>query len=200
MTDVDVSADELADAAGSAARLPTDAEAQTIASLTQAIADQEDSITHFEECLKRAKEALRNLTERDLPAKLTLLGISKFTLTNGTEVSLKPFSAVSILKGEEERALDWLRGHGGADIIKNTVAVEFGRGEDEDAATLAASLREQGMPVVQKVNVNYQTLNAWARVELAKGRGLDTQHFSVYAGQKAVIKVAKPRGDTQERG
>ena len=78
------------------------------------------------------------------------------------------------------------------------MAVEFGRGEDEDAATLAASLREQGMPVVQKVNVNYMTLNAWARVELARGRGLDAQYFSVYAGQKAVVKVAKPRGDTPQ--
>lgn len=196
MTD-DLSADDLAAAseAAAGARLPTDAELLAISQLAERVLAGERWITRLELKLKEAKELYKELTERDLPARLTALGMARFTLTDGTEIGLRPFSAVSIIKGSEPQALDWLRQNGGADIIKNTVAVEFGRGEDEDADQLAATLREQGMPVVQRTNVHFQTLNAWARVELSKGRGLDAQLFSVFAGQKAVIKQPKSAGE-----
>lgn len=74
---------------------------------------------------------------------MTGLGIKKFTLGDGSEITIKDVVQASlpsrgaILKaqGDERdalidrnhRALDWMRANGGEAIIKNNISVDFGK-------------------------------------------------------------------------
>ena len=61
------------------------------------------------------------------------MNLQKFTLTDGSEISVKPIYAASIPKDRRDEAFQWLRDHEFGDLVKNNVTVTFGRGEDETA-------------------------------------------------------------------
>lgn len=200
MSDGDVSDELLGDHLAEAEQ-PTDAGLATLRALCERVLKTEREIAATEADLKLQKEKLRELTERELPEKMVALGVSRYVLTDGTEVQLKPFSAVGIKKDEDseeplELAFGVLRQVGGADLIKNVVAVEFGRGEDEQARELVSHLKELGHEPTQKRSVNYQTLNAWFREKLRADQlfRLPEEAFTCFVGQ--VAKLKKPKRST----
>jgi hypothetical protein len=177
----------------------TDAQAITVEnnSLT-AIADLakqalllEKDIEELETTLAEKKESLRNLTDERIPDALKEIGMSKFQMTDGSEIEVKPFYSASIPVDRRGEAYEWLRSHGFDDIIKNTVSVQFGRGEDDAAGDLINSIRNQGLLPEQAEKIESQTLKAWVREMVEKGTDFPTELFGAYTGFKAKIKRAK---------
>jgi hypothetical protein len=105
-------------------------------------------------------------------------------------LSKKPFYSASIKEENRAEAYEWLRDNGYDDIIKNTVSVRFGRGEDQLCDTLLNLLREQNYPVEQAQKIEPQTLKAWVREQVERGSEFPTELFGAYIGQKATIKSA----------
>ena len=103
---------------------------------------------------------------------------------------IKAFYGASIKDENRAQAYEWLRANGFDDIIKNTVSVRFGRGEDELCDTLLNILREKNYPVEQAQKVEPQTLKAWVREMVERGNVFPTNLFGAYIGQKATIKTA----------
>ena len=163
----------------------------SVAEMARAIRVKEDQIAGLEAQLKETKKELLKLTDEDLPAMLQELGLSKFTLDDGSNVEVKPTYGASIKVDNRPAAFEWLREHGYDDIIKNTVACSFGRGEDDRASAFAAFAEKEGYFAEQKTEVHPQTLRAFVKERVEAGDEFPMELFGAYVGQRAVIKRSK---------
>jgi len=158
----------------------------------QAILIEKD-IEDLEATLAEKKEALRNLTDERIPDALKEIGMKSFEMDDGSEIEVKPFYSASIPADRRGEAYEWLRAHGFDDIIKNTVSVQFGRGEDDAAGDLINVIRKQGLLPEQAEKIESQTLKAWVREMVEQGTEFPTELFGAYTGLKAKIKRAKSK-------
>ena len=84
--------------------------------------------------------------------------------------------------------MNWLRDNGHEDLIKNTISVNFGRGEDESASKLREALNNEGSSYTDKTGVHSQTLKAFVREQVESGQNLPLDLLGVFIGQKTTIK------------
>ena len=164
---------------------------QTVAEIARKIRDEEEYISSLESDLKKAKKGLLKLTDEDLPTMLTEIGLSSMKLDDGSEVSVKQTYGASILVDNRPAAYEWLREKGYDDIIKNTVACQFGRGEDDKAASFKAFAEKEGHYAEQKTEIHPQTLRAFVKERVENGDDFPMELFGAYVGQRAVIKRSK---------
>lgn len=163
----------------------------TVAGVARAIRDKEQEISALEQKLKDEKKALLKLTDEELPTMLAEIGLTSMKLDDGSEVTVKPTYGASILVDNRPAAYDWLRDHGYDDIIKNTVACAFGRGEDDQASAFKAFAETQGYVAEQKTEIHPQTLRAFVKERVESGDEFPMELFGAYVGQRAVVKRSK---------
>lgn len=149
----------------------------------------EHEMDQLEATLKERKESYRKITEEALPEAMAELGLQSFVMDDGSKIDIKPFYSATISAERRAEAYEWLRQRGFDDIIKNTVSVRFGRGEDELCTRLLDLLRQQGYPSEQVEKIEPMTLKAWVKEQVERGAELPTELFGVYIGQKATIKT-----------
>jgi len=163
----------------------------TVAGMARAIRDKEQEVAALEQKLKDEKKALLQLTDEELPTMLAEIGLTSMKLDDGSEVTVKPTYGASILVDNRPAAYDWLREHGHDDIIKNTVACAFGRGEDDQASAFKAFAEKQGYYAEQKTEIHPQTLRAFVKERVESGDEFPMELFGAYIGQRAVVKRSK---------
>jgi hypothetical protein len=166
----------------------SDEQVSGIAGLARRAKLLEKEIAELEEALSERNDQYRKLTEQTIPEAMAESGMKKFVMEDGSSIDIKPYYGASIAKARQSEAYQWLRDHGFDDIIKNTVSVRFGRGEDELSARLLNLLGANGYPFEQAQKIEPQTLKAWVKERVEKGEVVDTELFGVFIGQKAVIK------------
>src|SRR5215468_10641254 len=110
----------------------------------QALVEVREKIERLERELVEAKQERKDLEELVLPpiflqAKQTIVG-----LPNGTQAKKSLFAYARLAKDGPKRhaMLDWLVAVGEQDVIKPTLAVEWGRGEYEVAKKVYEDLRK----------------------------------------------------------
>ena len=167
-----------------------DDELTSVADLAKKAISLEAEIDDLEKMLAERKESLRNLTDERIPDALKEIGMLKFTMDDGSVIEVKPFYSASIPADRRCEAYEWLRAHGYDDIIKNTVSVQFGRGEDDAAGELINTIRQQGLLPEQAEKIESMTLKAWVREMTEKGTEFPSDLFGAYTGFKAKIKRA----------
>ena len=163
----------------------------SVAALARQIRDKEERIQGLEETLKDEKKALLKLTDEEMPAMLAEIGISSFSLDDGSTVEVKQTYGASILVDNRPAAYEWLRDNGYDDIIKNTVLCQFGRREDDLASAFAAFAQQQGYVPEQKTEIHPQTLRAFVKERVEEGDAFPMELFGAWVGQRAVIKRSK---------
>ena len=185
---------EMASDAGSTAdkidRLEDD-QLDSIANLANNATNLEQIIVTTEELLKEQKRALYKITDEQLPEALETMGLQKFTLMDGAEISVKPVYGASIPKNRKEEAFKWLRDNDFGDLVKNNVTVTFGRGEDGDAKTFINLCGMRGYTPSQLEKVEPMTLKAWLRERVEAGDAVPLDLFGAYISQRATIKRSK---------
>ena len=163
----------------------------TVAGMARAIRDKEKAINDLEQKLKDEKKALLKMTDEDLPTMLAEIGLSSMKLDDGSEVTVKQTYGASILVDNRPAAYDWLREHGYDDIIKNTVACTFGRGEDDKASAFKAFAEKEGYLAEQDTGIHHSTLRAFVKERVENGDDFPMELFGAYVGQRAIIKRGK---------
>lgn len=159
-----------------------------LAKLAKRAKTLEKEISELEEVTKERKDQLRKLTEQTIPEALAETGMSSFKMDDGSSIEVKAFYSASIPAARKAEAYEWLREHGYDDIIKNTISVRFGRGEDELSSRLMNLLGEQGYPAQQAEKIEPMTLKAWVKEQVERGNEFPSELFGAYIGQKATIK------------
>ena len=86
-----------------------------------------------------------------------------------------------------ESAYNWLRENGLADIIKNEVAVQFGKGEDNKAEQLLTLAEQEGYEPTQKQKVEPMTLKALFRERVEAGLDMPSQLFNIFIKDQTKI-------------
>ncbi len=162
-----------------------------VSRLANDAANLEREITNAEQLLKDKKVALRKITDEQLPEILEAMGLQKFTLTDGSEISVNPLYTASIPVGLKEEAFQWLRDHKFGDIVKNNVTVSFGVGEDETAKDFVSLCDSQGFAPSQSEKVEPSTLRGWLRERVEAGDPVPLYLFGAYIAQRATIKRSK---------
>ena len=160
----------------------------SVAELARDIRNQEDTIRDLEEKLKTEKKLLLKLSDEDLPAILDELGLQSFKLDDGSEVTVKSTYGATIRLDDREQAYDWLRQNEYDDIIKNTVSVQFGRGEDEKAKEFKELAENNRYAADQKTEIHPQTLRAFIKERVEAGDEFPMQLFGAWVGRRASIK------------
>jgi 16S rRNA C1402 N4-methylase RsmH len=100
---------------------------QTLASYCQELQQKEDEISSLEAQIKKKKEEADKISSEIIPNMLADLGLSSLKLADGSSIDVRKSYNCTIKKDEMESAYNWLRENGLADIIKNEVAVQFGK-------------------------------------------------------------------------
>ena len=166
----------------------SDTQITGIAALARRAKSLEKDIEDQETTLKGLKDELRKLTEETIPEALSEMGMSSFRMEDGSAIEVKQFYSGSISEARRAEAFQWLRDHGFDDIIKNTVSVRFGRGEEELCQRLVGLLGTQGFRSEQAEKVEPSTLKAWVRERVERGEEFPMELFGAFIGKKAVIK------------
>jgi hypothetical protein len=148
-------------------------------------------IQQMEDNLKSAKRGLEEVSGQLLPAALQEYGLSELTMADGSKISVQTVISASISKERQPDAHDWLRDHGHGDLIKNTVSVTFGRGQDDAAKDVVRVLQSNGLDPEQKEAVHPSTLKAFVKEQIEKGSEIPSETFGIFIGQKTVIKKGK---------
>tara|TARA_R100001460_G_scaffold20093_1_gene41795 strand:+ start:1371 stop:1949 length:579 start_codon:yes stop_codon:yes gene_type:complete len=164
---------------------------QSVANLAIAVRDKEALISELEGKLKEQKRELLKLTDEDLPALLLELGITKFELEDGSKIEVRPTYGAHIKAENKPAAFEWLRDNEFGDIIKNTVACNFGRGEDGAAYRFIEAAQKMGYSPEQKTDVHPSTLKAWVKERVEQGEEFPMELFGAFVGQRATIKRGK---------
>ena len=127
------------------------------------------------------------LENSEIPDALLEAGLTEIRTVDGLKVSTKMFVG-SIPPERRGDVYTWLEDHGHGDVIKRSVTVQFGKGEEEVAAAASELLKENGLVPVEKMDVHYQTFSSLMKELAGKGLSVPLNDWGVYYGQKAVIK------------
>ena len=152
------------------------------AKLNQKVRAAEDEVR----TLKRKRDSyLYDL----IPAKMREVGMDKVEV-KGNTVSLHPFVSATMPKDpmEKQVALQHLRSVGAGDFVKNTVSVNFGLRQDNEAKSFEADLHDRGLEPESKTWVEPMTLKKLIRERVEGNQEIDLELFNAYIGTVAKIK------------
>ena len=164
---------------------------RSMAEVARAIRDKEAEIESLEKTLKARKEALRKQSEEELPSMMAEIGVNSFELDDGSKVSVRDLYGGHISVATRDAAYVWLRENGFDDIIKNTLSIVFGRGEDQKADHLMKILEGHGLLPEQNTGIHPSTLKAWIKERMEAGDEFPMDLFGAYIGQRAIIKRSR---------
>ena len=126
-----------------------------------------------------------------LPAAMDEIGMSEFTMTDGSKIVVQLITRASIPKDKEDAAFAWLRSHNADSLIKREVSLSFGKGQDKRAVEIISSLRKMGMDPKDKQAVAWNTLTAWVKEQLANGADLPRDLLGIWNGRRVKITQAQ---------
>ena len=165
--------------------------AKTLSDQVTKLQSLEDEIDEQEKKLKELKRNQELLSGEVIPTMMTEMNISTLKLADGSAVEVKPVYGASIPVAKKEEAYTWLRENGLGDLIKNEIAVAFGRNEDNKAMAYATLAQGQGYEPIQKLKVEPMTLKALVRERLESGQEMPSDLFNVFAGNRTKITRSK---------
>ena len=147
----------------------------------------EDQIANMEDQIKQIKEQADKISSEVIPNMLAEQGLSSLKLADGSAVEVKKSYSCTIKKDDVESAYQWLRENGLGDLIKNEVAVTFGKGEDNKAQQLLDLAEQEGYEPQQKSKVEPMTLKALFRERVEAGLDMPSNLFNIFIKDQTKI-------------
>lgn len=171
-----------------ASAVPTPEKLSQIAVLAERQRLWRDRVETLDKELSDAKQSLRQIQEVELPEIMLSCGVREFKLVNGLKIVIKKFYQGKITPENRAEAFSWLKEQGHDDIIKNTVYMQFGKGEDQQAEVAIKMLQSFGYTPANEKSIHAMTLKAFIKEMVETGADLPLETFGVYIGNKAEIK------------
>jgi len=160
----------------------------SIAHTARLIRLAQQDVEHAKESLKEKEAELRRLTDEVMPSLFSELGLTSFTLDDGSKLEVRQTYSATPLAENRPKVYEWLRENGYGDLIKNTVFCTFGREEDDKARQFFELAEEKGYVAEAKTEVHPSTLRAFVRERVESGDTFPMDLFGAWVGQRATIK------------
>jgi len=163
---------------------------QRVVQLGELLVEQRAKLVEAEKAAATIKATVLQLEREDLPALMAEIGVSEIRLTNGKKIAVQEDCDAAISEKNKPAAFRWLLDNGFGGIIKVLVAVQFGKGEHDQAQKVAAALQKKyrNNQVALEENVHPATLKAFVKERMTAGEPVPVDLFGVYVYSKAVIK------------
>ena len=129
--------------------------------------------------LKQATRQRDHISQNIVPDFLNEVGIEEIKLRGGRKIELTNILSVRPPPANRPLVLEALVAQGAGGLIKTTVSVPFGRGEQEAVKALLAKLQADGMQAKAETKVESSTLKRHVRLRLDKGLAVDKELFGV---------------------
>lgn len=139
--------------------------------------------------LADAKEDYRDISERQLPEKMDTLGLPMFETATGISVKIKEKVRGSLNAENRPKGHAWLEANGFGGMIKSNVVVPFKRDQIDEANELVSRLQKENRQSVLERKVEASTLAAFIREQLAAGKDIPLDTFSVFRQRVAEVEV-----------
>ena len=160
---------------------------KTLAKHCQELQAHEEEIGRLEDVIKDLKRAADKISSEVIPELLAEQGLSSLKLADGSGVEVKKTYSCTVKKDSMESAYKWLRENGLGDLIKNEVAVTFGKGEDNKAEQLVSLAEQEGYEPQQKQKVEPMTLKALYRERVEAGLDMPSEFFHTFVKDQTKI-------------
>ena len=160
---------------------------KTLAMHCQELQAHEEEIIRLEEQVKDIKQKADKISSEVIPELLAEQGLSSLKLADGSGVEVKKTYSCTVKKDSMELAYKWLRENGLGDLIKNEVAVTFGKGEDNKAEQLLSLAEQEGYEPQQKQKVEPMTLKALYRERVEAGLDMPSEFFHTFVKDQTKI-------------
>lgn len=184
----------------------------SLSRVAQLIAEEGDTLREKETgeaIVAAAKERLQEIYHDRLPQAMLAAGVTNFTDEEGIKVSLDLAvdGALGPANTPEERdareaKLDLIEEHGGGEITKLALVVEFPKEQHAAAALARKKIMEwleaqklTGVTVSTNRSIHHQTLKKWIKEKMEAGVELPLEALGVWYGQMGKIKRPKASAD-----
>ena len=157
--------------------------------LTQLAHDQveaETKVAEAEAQLDRSKKRLRDICENQIPELMDEEGLSTFKTDDGIEITVKKEVLASISKERAPKAFQWLRENGHAKLIKRKITVQAR--DDAHGDEIIKKLGKE--EVTDQPSVHAQTLGAFVREMMSKGKSLPTDLLGIHVQAVSKVKLS----------
>ncbi|HEX8552786.1 MAG TPA: hypothetical protein VF681_14660 [Abditibacteriaceae bacterium] len=154
--------------------------------------DAQFEIASIEAKLEAAMKNERKLREELIPNLMKEVNMRQIVLQDGVTLKVEDDFKCGISEAHKPLAFKWLRDSSLGGVIKRMVGVQFGKGDDEEAARLRKELEGLGFPVEDSEEVHHSTLKATLKVEREAGKPIPADLFGVFDFQ--TTKLEFPRG------
>lgn len=163
---------------------------KTISELADRLFDAQAKVVEMEADLKDAQRAVRQLAEHDLPEAMEDVGLKTLETASGLVVKVSNKLHAKQLSQAHGKALDWLRSHGNAGLIKTTVGVPFTAGSESEAAALVDRLAGEGFAASKACSVHHSSLSSVLTKMLEEGEEIP-DFMGAHQVTKANVTPAK---------
>ena len=176
------------------ADVPTQASVDTvhidkISEIANAQLSKKKELSESEDDVKRLKKEYIQISQVDLPEAMQSVGMASFTLDNGASISVKDQMRASLRKKNRVEVANWLKEHGAGSLIKDTVVIEFQKGENSRAEELIDLLVDKGFSNFHEdISINTGSLKALAKEKLAQGEDIPLELMGIFLYQESIIK------------
>lgn len=169
---------------------PADADLRRVSSLVAEQAEAEAEVLRLTSELTAAIERLRGISDAALPEAMAAVGMSKFSLADGTGVRVEDRYYAGKLTNRE--GIDWVVGAGHESAVDTVITLALDRTDREVALDLMQSLRAH--PAANRFrsleleeSVNAARLAALVKRAVAAGRNPPLEALGTYRRVRAVI-------------
>ena len=140
----------------------------------------ETQMIELQELLAQTNQQYEDIRKNIIPDIFDEIGISDFTLADGTKVKVDRDYAASITEDNKVVAFDWLKKEGHEDIIKHDVVIKLKKGEKELYDDLVSDLTLMGVDYGDKEYVHPMTLKALVKEQMTNGSDIPQEAFGIF--------------------
>lgn len=173
------------DAEEASTAMPSADKLKDLTTIIKKMQTLEDQIEKASAALAEYTKAYQVLQQQTVPDIFDEIGISNFTLADGTKVSVSREYIASISEDRKPAAFGWLRENGHEAIIKHDLTVKLKKGEEEAYKDIKQDLDLFGVDYADKEYVHPQTLKAFVKEQI---NVIPQETFGVFPIRIAKVK------------
>lgn len=159
----------------------------------------------LEDQVSELAEEIRTLESKDIPEIMDACNLKELPFNNGLKIIVEDIvkaglpskSSIEKEKDESKKAekeyklaegLKWLRETKNDSLIKNVLALEFSKGQDNIVGDFEGQAHEMGIPTKRTESVHPASLSKLVKERMEKGEEVPKDILGVYCGKKAAVK------------
>lgn len=142
----------------------------------------EAKVARLEQELSTAKVDLGIIAEGKIPALMDEVGMTEFTMKDGSKVKTTKKIRGNINDARRTKAFKWIDDNGHGKLVTRQFIIDFDKEQEEQAKEFKGILEESDDPLryAQKNSIHYMSLDKFVGEQMEDGEDFPQELFGVY--------------------